>query len=52
LNPFLEEARPDRKRLPLVAQALAVWALSGRPDDGGERAMSTTAAKQGVHFSF
>ena len=34
LNRFLDEARPDRERLRLVAQALAGPALAGRRDEG------------------
>jgi len=37
LNRFLDEARPDRERLRLVAQALAGTALAGRKDGGAER---------------
>jgi putative DNA methylase len=44
LNEFLDEARPDRERLRLVAQALAGRALSGGLDD--ERNLITTAAEQ------
>ncbi len=44
LNKFLDEARPDRERLRLVAQALAGKALSGR--NGDDRAVITTAAEQ------
>jgi len=36
LNRFLDEARPDRERLRLVAQALAGTALAGKKDDGAE----------------
>ena len=45
LNDFLEEARPDRERLRLVAQALAGTALSGRKDDGPEHILATTSAE-------
>jgi putative DNA methylase len=43
LNRFLDEARPDRERLRLVAQALAGRALSGGAED--ERGVITTAAE-------
>ncbi len=46
LNRFLDEARPDRERLRLVAQALAGTALSGSKDDGPEHAVATTPAEQ------
>jgi putative DNA methylase len=46
LNKFLDEARPDRERLRLVAHALAGRALSGSADEGSERAVVTTAAEQ------
>jgi len=45
LNDFLDEARPDRERLRLVAQALAGTALAGRKDDGSEHTLSTTPAE-------
>jgi len=45
LNDFLDEARPDRERLRLVAQALAGTALSGRKDDGPEHSVATTPAE-------
>ncbi len=45
LNGFLDEARPDRERLRLVAQALAGTALAGRKDDGPEHAVTTTASE-------
>lgn len=45
LNSFLDEARPDRERLRLVAQALAGTALAGRKYDGPEHALSTTPAE-------
>jgi len=44
LNRFLDEARPDRERLRLVAQALAGRALSGGTED--ERRVITTPAEQ------
>jgi putative DNA methylase len=46
LNRFLDEARPDRERLRLVAQALAGTALAGRKDDSAEQIVATTAAEQ------
>jgi putative DNA methylase len=42
LTSFLDEARPDRERLRLVAQALAGTALAGRKNDGPEHAVATT----------
>ena len=46
LNRFLDEARPDRERLRLVAQALAGTALAGKKGDGAEHTVATTAAEQ------
>jgi putative DNA methylase len=46
LNRFLDEARPDRERLRLVAQALAGTSLAGKKDDGVEHTVATTAAEQ------
>lgn len=46
LNRFLDEARPDRERLRLVAQALAGAALAGKKEDGAEHTVATTAAEQ------
>jgi putative DNA methylase len=46
LNRFLDEARPDRERLRLIAQALAGKALAGTKDDGAEHTLATTAAEQ------
>ena len=46
LNRFLDEARPDRERLRLVAQALAGTALAGKKDNGSEHTMATTAPEQ------
>ncbi|HOL59752.1 MAG TPA: DUF1156 domain-containing protein [Syntrophales bacterium] len=45
LNDFLDEARPDRERLRLIAQALAGTALAGRKDDGPEHTLATTQAE-------
>ncbi|UKL14275.1 DUF1156 domain-containing protein [Dissulfurimicrobium hydrothermale] len=45
LNDFLDEARPDRERLRLVAQTLAGTALAGRKDDGPEHTLATTQAE-------
>jgi len=45
LNRFLDEARPDRERLRLVAQAIAGTALAGRKDDGPEHTVATTPAE-------
>jgi len=46
LNRFLDEARPDRERLRLVAQALAGAALAGKKDDGAEHLVATTASEE------
>ena len=46
LNRFLDEARPDRERLRLVAQALAGTALAGKKDDDTEHAVTTSPAEQ------
>jgi putative DNA methylase len=46
LNKFLDEARPDRERLRLVAQALAGTALTGKRDNGSDHTVVTTAAEQ------
>ena len=40
-----DEARPDRECLPLVAQALAGTALTGRKEDGPEHTVATTPAE-------
>ena len=45
LNSFLDEARFDRERLRLVAQALAGTALAGRKDNGPEHTVGTTPAE-------
>jgi putative DNA methylase len=46
LNRFLDEARPARERLRLVAQTLAGSALVGKKEDGAEHTVATTAAEQ------
>ena len=46
LKRFLDEARPDRERLRLVAQALAGTTLAGKKDNGPEHTVATTAAEQ------
>jgi putative DNA methylase len=46
LNRFLDEARPDRERLRLVAQTLAGTALEGGGGEERAAAVSTTAAEQ------
>jgi putative DNA methylase len=46
LNRFLDEARLDRERLRLIAQALAGAALAGSRDDGPEHTVATTPAEQ------
>jgi putative DNA methylase len=46
LNKFLDEARPDRERLRLVAQALAGTALAGKKDNGPDHTVVTTTAEQ------
>jgi len=46
LNKFLDDARPDRERLRLVAQALAGTALAGKKEDGPDHTVVTTAAEQ------
>jgi putative DNA methylase len=48
LNRFLDEARPDREHLRLLAQALAGKALAGTKDDGAEHTLATTAAERGA----
>jgi len=45
LNRFLDEARPDRERLRLVAQALAGTSLVGKKDDGPKHTVATTPAE-------
>jgi putative DNA methylase len=46
LSQFLDEARPDRERLRLVAQVLAGTALAGKKEDVAEHSVATTAAEQ------
>lgn len=46
LNEFLDEARPDRERLRVLAQALAGAALSGKSEADADRLVSTTPAEQ------
>jgi putative DNA methylase len=46
LNQFLEEVRPDRERLRLVAQALAGTSLAGKKENGPEHMVVTTPAEQ------
>ncbi|MGQ9635833.1 MAG: DUF1156 domain-containing protein [Bryobacteraceae bacterium] len=46
LGEFLDEARPDRERLRVLAQALAGAALSGKRDEDAQKLISTTAAEQ------
>ncbi len=46
LNEFLDEARPDRERLRVLAQTLAGAALSGKSEQETERLISTTPAEQ------
>jgi putative DNA methylase len=46
LPEFLDEARPDRERLRVLAQALAGAALSGKSGEETEKLVSTTPAEQ------
>jgi putative DNA methylase len=46
LGKFLEEIRPDRERLRLVAQALAGAGLKGKAEEGAKTLVTTTAAEQ------
>jgi len=46
LGGFLDEARPDRERLRLVAQALAGTALEGKKEADLEHSLTTTASEQ------
>jgi len=43
---FLDEARPDRERMRVLAQALAGAALSGKSEEDKGRLVATTAAEQ------
>ena len=46
LAEFLDEARPDRERLRVIAQTLAGAGLSGKSEQEIERLVSTTPAEQ------
>jgi putative DNA methylase len=46
LTKFLDEARPDRERLRLVAQALAGAALKGKSEEEARALVTTTASEQ------
>jgi putative DNA methylase len=46
LTKFLDESRPDRERLRLVAQALAGAGLKGKSDDGAKGLVTTTTSEQ------
>jgi hypothetical protein len=46
LGKFLEETRPDRERLRLVAQALAGAGLKGKAEEEAKTLVTTTAAEQ------
>lgn len=46
LTKFLDENRPDRERLRLVAQALAGAGLKGKNEDSAKGLVSTTTAEQ------
>jgi len=46
LGEFLDEARPDRERLRVMAQALAGAALSGKSEADASKLVSTTPAEQ------
>ena len=48
LPEFLDEVRPDRERLRVLAQALAGTALSGKSGEEVEKLVSTTPAEQAV----
>jgi putative DNA methylase len=43
---FLEDARPDRERLRLVAQALAGAGLKGKSEDEAKLFVTTTPSEQ------
>lgn len=46
LGEFLDQARPDRERLRVLAQALAGAALSGKSEEEAAKLVSTTPAEQ------
>jgi putative DNA methylase len=46
LKDFLDEARPDRERVRVLAQALAGAALSGKSEEESAKLVSTTPAEQ------
>jgi len=46
LTKFLDESRPDRERLRLVAQALAGAGLKGKSEDGAKGLVTTTTSEQ------
>ncbi|NOT00637.1 MAG: DUF1156 domain-containing protein [Phycisphaerales bacterium] len=46
LNEFLDDARPDRERLRVLAQALAGAALSGKSEEESAKLVCTTPAEQ------
>ncbi len=46
LTAFLDEARPDRERLRLVAQSLAGAGLKGKSDENTKALVGTTATEQ------
>jgi putative DNA methylase len=46
LGEFLDDARPDRERLRVLAQSLAGAALSGKTEEEAEKLVSTTPAEQ------
>ena len=46
LNDFLDEARPDRERLRLVAEAVAGSTLSGKSEEDAGTLIATTAPEQ------
>jgi putative DNA methylase len=48
LGDFLDEARPDREHLRVLAQALAGTALAGKSEADTEKLVSTTPAEQGA----
>ena len=46
LGEFLDDARPDRERLRVLAQALAGAALSGKSEEEKAKLVATTPAEQ------